>query len=176
MGNSLFAFAVLTAGLLAAGTLCVADTDELKVQGPWAYVKRSDGPARPVKYMATTRAVEDGNIWFLLACSQDKKMSAAIMHTDGFPYHLRRPLLQVGLQLDESPSISVSAAPIEEKQITIDPRFARDLVLLLVESNRMVASIPEIDGSLHSYSFSLQPNDIALREIELRCALSQEPR
>lgn len=173
MARGTLAVALAITGLLAIGPRCLADTNQLKVQGSWAYMKRSDGPARPVEYMATTPSAEDGDVWFLLVCGQQGQMDAAIIYADGFPYQVRRPLLQLTLRLDDSPAISVAAAPVEARQITIDPRLARDLVLLLAYSTSMTASVPEANGRVHLYRFSLQPNDLALRAIELRCAIRE---
>jgi hypothetical protein len=33
----------------------------------------------------------------------------------------------------------------------------------------MMMSVPELIGKEHTYSFSLQPNNLALRDINLRC-------
>jgi hypothetical protein len=56
-------------------------------------------------------------------------------------------------QLDESLPVSVAVISIKEKQIAVDPGFAQDLVLLVAQSSKLIASIPDDDGSMHSYSF-----------------------
>ena len=160
---------VVIAGLLVAGSVCLADTNQLKVQSPWAYMKRSEGPAKIVDYMATTSAMEDRDTFLVLVCTKDEQISAAIIRTDAFPYRLGQSLLQLSLRLDDLPAVSVAAAPIEPKQLTIHPQMARELVPLIVHSKTMSASVPEVNGSIHTYNFSLQPNDLALREIGLHC-------
>jgi hypothetical protein len=110
---------------MVATSGCLADTKQLKVQGPWGYIKQS---ADTVSYMATTPAAEDGNIWFLIICGPDERVSASIMDSDGFPYHLQQPLLRVKVQIDNSSAVSMQAAPVNEKQIMIDPRLTHELV------------------------------------------------
>lgn len=39
---------------------------EVQSQPPWAYTYRSEAPDR-VEFMATTPAMEDGEVWLLLA-------------------------------------------------------------------------------------------------------------
>jgi hypothetical protein len=160
---------LVVACLLGAQSPSLADTDVLKVQGPWAYVETSEGPTKPVDYMATTAAIEDRDTFIVLVCSKDEHVSAAIIRPDSFPYELGETPLQLSLQLDDSPVVMILAVPIERKQLIIHPQTARDLIPLIVHSKKMIASVPEINGPRHSYSFSLQPNDRALHEIGVRC-------
>jgi hypothetical protein len=119
--------------------------------------------------MATTSAIEDRDTFLILACSKDQRVSAAIVGLDSFSYQVGEAPLQLSLQLDDSPAVTVPALPKEGKQLLIHPQIARDLIPLIVQSKMMIASVPEISGPLHIYSFSLQPNDLALHEIGLRC-------
>jgi hypothetical protein len=169
MANRLFRISLVIVGLLGSLLPSLADTDQLKVQGPWAYMKRSEGPAKLVDYMATTSAIEDRDTFLVLVCSEDQHVSAAIIRPDSFGYQLGESLLDLSLQLDDSPAVSVPAVPTGRSQLTIHPQLARELIPLIVQSKMLIASVPEINGPLHTYSFSLQPNDLALREIGLRC-------
>src|SRR5262245_28508490 len=40
---------------------------------------------------------------------------------------------------------------------------------LLMQDDHLVGSIPERDGALHDYTFSMQPNDVALRLTRSHC-------
>lgn len=162
-------FLTSIASLLAATTVCGADTNQLKVQGPWAYMKRSEGPSKSADYMATTSSIDDRDTFLLLVCTSDEQVSVAIIRTKGFPYRLGQAAMQLSVRLDSSPAVPVTAAPIEPKQITIHPQVARELVPLMVNTSTMTASVPDASGSIHTYNFSLQPNNLALRDIGLRC-------
>jgi hypothetical protein len=70
------------------------------------------------------------------------------------------------MQLDESDPIELPVALIAQNNVTADPRRTKDLVALLTQSSRLSVSITEIDGTAHTYVFSLQPNDIALAHCE----------
>jgi hypothetical protein len=41
----------------------------------------------------------------------------------------------------------------------------RHIMPLLMQEDEIVVSIPERDGAGHDYTFSMQPNDLALRPI-----------
>jgi len=47
-------------------------------------------------------------------------------------------------------------------------QFAR-VVLIFDEDDELIVSIPERDGPMHDYTFSMQPNDVALKPIRARC-------
>jgi hypothetical protein len=169
MANRLFGISLVAAGLLGSLSPSLADTNQLKVQGPWAYMKRLEGATNSVDYMATTSAIEDRDTFLVLVCSKDQHVSAAIIRSDGFGYQLGDSLLDLSLQLDDSPAVTVPAVPTGRSQLTIHPRLARELIPLIFQSKMLIASVPEINGPVHTYSFALQPNDLALREIGLRC-------
>jgi hypothetical protein len=44
----------------------------------------------------------------------------------------------------------------------------RHIVLLLLQEDQLVVSIPEQNGVMHDYT-SMQPNDVALRPIRSHC-------
>ena|SRR5215471_2931050 len=48
---------------------------------------------------------------------------------------------------------------------------AEDGKIWLVRSNQLLASTSDMNGETHMYSFSLQPNNRALRDIDIHCAL-----
>jgi len=169
MTDRVLAISLIVAGLLGVQSPSLADTNEPKIQGPWAYMERSEGPTRSIDYVAITSAIEDRDTFLVLVCSKDEDLTAAIVRPDSFAYQLGESLLRMSLQLDDSPTVAVTAAPIKGKQLTFHPQMARDLIPLIAQSKTMIASVPEINGRLHIYSFSLQPNDLALQEIGLRC-------
>jgi hypothetical protein len=169
MANSLFIISLVVAGLLGSLPPSLADTNQLKVQGPWAYMRRSEGPTNSVDYLATTSAIEDRNTFLVLGCSEDQHVSAAIIRPDNFGYQLRESPLDLSVQLDDSPVVTVPAVQTARSQLTIHPQMARELIPLIFQSKMLIASVPETNGPIHTYSFLLQPNDLALREIGLRC-------
>ena len=142
----------------------------MKVQKPWAYTYRGD-EANNVEFMATTPATEDTHVWLLFVCSGADTVTVSLIHSEQFPY----PLGERGhliLQLDNSEPVSVPVAVIRQKQITADPRATKDVMPVLMHSSRLSASIAEMDGPVHTYSFSLQPSDLALRDIDVHCVRS----
>ena len=45
----------------------------------------------------------------------------------------------------------------------------RHIMPLIMQDDELTVSIPERDGPMHDYTFSMQPNDIALESIRVRC-------
>jgi hypothetical protein len=138
---------------------------EINVEGGWAYATRSDHGG--IEHMATTRAAED-NIWFLLACSADERLIVSLLHPEQFPFPLK-PSSQVRLRSNNLPTVSIEGKSIGNNQIVVDPRPMRHILLPLLQDDQLVVSVSERDGITHDYTFSLQPNDVALRAIRSRC-------
>jgi len=137
----------------------------IDVKGGWAYTARSDH--RGIEHMAATRAAED-NIWFLLACSADERLTVSLLHPEEFPFPLK-PSSLVRLRSDNLPTVSIEGKSIQNNQIFVDPRPMRHIMLPLLQDDQLVVSISERDGITHDYTFSLQPNKVALRAIRSRC-------
>jgi hypothetical protein len=146
--------------LLAGG-----DRDEVKVQGGWAYTSKDSVGA--VEYLATTPAA-DGDVWLVLACSGKDRLIVSLIHTEQFPFPLK-PSSSVQLRSNNLPTVSIEGKSIQNNQIFVDPRPMRHMMPLLAQLDQLVVSIPERDGVLHNYTFSMQPNDLALRSIRLHC-------
>lgn len=140
---------------------------EPNVQQPWVYTQRFD-KANRAEFLATTRALEEADIWLLLACESPGQLYLSLIRPTQFQFALDR-ISRLTLRLDDSQPISLPAAAIEQKQIIADPRFIKDLMPLLIHSVRLSASFPEPNGTMHSYTFSLQPNDLALKDINVHC-------
>jgi hypothetical protein len=139
--------------------------DEVNVQGGWAYTAREkDGV---LEHVATTRAAEDA-VWFLLACRADGRLTVSFIHSEHFPFPLK-PVSLVKLQSNNVPTALIEAKSVKNNQIFIAPLLMRHIMPLLMQDNELVVSIPEKDGAMHDYTFSMQPNDLALRPIRLRC-------
>jgi len=138
---------------------------EVNVQGGWAYSARGEDGAE--EHMAATRAAEDA-VWFLLACRADGRLTVSFIHTEHFPFPLK-PVSLVKLQSNNVPTALIEAKSIENNQIFIAPLLMRHIMPLLMQDNELVVSISEKDGAMHDYTFSMQPNDLALRPIRLRC-------
>jgi hypothetical protein len=139
--------------------------DEVSVQGGWAYTARGDGGA--VEHVAATRAAEDA-AWLLLACSADERLIVSLVHTEQFPF-LLKPSSAVQLRSNNVPTVSIEGKSVQNNQIFVDPRPMRHIMPLLMQDDQLVVSIPGRDGAMHDYTFSMQPNDVALRPIRSRC-------
>jgi hypothetical protein len=163
------------ANIIAAATLmsaasalgCAARAVEPKVQQPWAYTYRFDD-AREVEFMATTRATDEVDVWLLLACNSREQLHLSLVHPTQFPFALAG-ISRFVLRLDDSEPILLPVTAVEQKLVMADPRPAKDLLPLLARSEKLMASISESNGVVHSYTFALQPNDLALRDINAHC-------
>ncbi len=160
--NASLVFSLLSVGSFAGGQPL---EPKMKSQPPWAYTYRID--ADKIDFLATTPALEDRDVWLLLACRDNQTFYASLVDADTFAFPLsERP--ELALRLDELPAISLPSAVIEQKQITARPSSATQFFSLLTRSNLLSVSVPEQgSGAIHRYSFSLQPNDLALREIDV---------
>jgi hypothetical protein len=142
-----------------------AEEGQVKVEGGWAYTARSSNGS--VEYTAGTRAAEDA-AWLLLGCSADKGLTVALIHAEQFPFPLR-PSCSVKLRSNNVPTVSIEGKSLQNNQIFVDPRPMRHIMPVLMQDNQVVVSIPERDGVMHDYTFSMQPNDVALGPIRSRC-------
>ena len=138
---------------------------QINVEGGWAYTTRSDHGG--IEHIATTRAAED-NIWFLLACSADERLTVSLLHPEQFPFSLPSSS-QVELRSNNVPTVSIEGKSFGNNQIVVDPRPMRQIMLPLLQDDQLVVSLSERDGTTHDYTFSLQPNAVALGAIRSRC-------
>jgi hypothetical protein len=138
---------------------------EVNVQGGWAYTARNEDGA--VEHVAATRASEDA-VWFLLACRADGRLTVSFIHDGNFPFPLK-PVSWVKLQSNNVPAAVIETKSVEHNQIFIAPLLMRHIMPLLMQDDELVVSIPERDGAIHNYTFSMQPNDLALGPIRSRC-------
>jgi hypothetical protein len=134
---------------------------DLNVQGGWAYTESSKDGA--LEHVAATRAAEDA-VWFLLACRADGRLTVSLIHSEQFPFPLK-PLFLVKLHSNNVPTALFEAKSVEYDQIFVAPLLIRHIMPLLIQEDEIVVSIPERDGGVHDYTFSMQPNDLALRPI-----------
>src|SRR6266446_3726565 len=93
-----------------------------------------------VAHMAATRAAEDA-AWLLLACSADGRLTVSL----------------------------IEGKSVQNNQLFVDPIPMRHVMPLLMQDDELVVSVPDRDGAMHNYTFSMQPNDLALRPIRSRC-------
>jgi VCBS repeat-containing protein len=153
----------LAAAAFLSGTEGSAEQgpDDLNVQGGWAYAERSkDGK---VEHVAATRAAEDA-VWLMLACGTDGRLTVSFVHSEQFAFPLKS-LFLVKLHSNNVPTALFEAKSIEYNQIVVAPLLMRHIMPLLMQEEEIVVSIPERDGAVHDYTFSMQPNDLALRPI-----------
>jgi hypothetical protein len=138
---------------------------EVKVQGGWAYTTRER--ENGTEYMASVSAAEDST-WFLLACRPDKRLAVSLIHSEQFPFPLPSSS-PVQLRSSRVPSFTVQGKSVQGNLIFVDPRPLRHVMPLIVQDNQLVVSISEQNGTLHDYTFSMQPNDLALAPIRSGC-------
>ena len=159
-GAALF-LAAAAAFVIASEASAGQGSGEVNVQGGWAYTARDKDSE--VEHVAITRAAED-TVWFLLACKADGRLTVSFVHSEHFPFPLK-PVSLVKLQ-----SNNVPTALIEAKSVFfIAPLLMRHIMPLLMQDDELVVSIPDWDGAMHDYTFSMQPNDVALSPIRSRC-------
>ncbi len=151
----------------AFAATCRAQDTGVRSQPPWAYAYEVD-KAKRTTFLATTPALNDGDVWPLLACTEAKAFSLSLMDGDGFPFAFGDQT-DLTFQLDERKALVLPAAVIDRKQITVAPSSTKELFPLLARSKSLSASVDGGGGSTHTYVFSLQPNDAALRGIDVHC-------
>src|SRR5262249_11832376 len=153
--------AATAAFVITSGGSAEQGPDEVSVQGGWAYTARSKDGA--VDHVATTRAAEDA-VWFMLACGADGRLTVSFVHSEHFPFPLK-PVFLVKLHSSNVPTALFEAKSVEYNQIFVAPLLMRHIMPLLMQEDEVAVSIPERDGPRHDYTFSMQPNDLALRPI-----------
>jgi len=157
--------AVVAAFVIAGEASAEKRLDDVNVQGGWAYAARGNDGA--VEHMAATRAAEDA-AWLLLACSADGRLTISLIHTEQFPFPLE-PFALVKLQSNNVPSLLIEGKSVQNNQLFVDPIPMRHIMPLLMQDDELVVSITDRNGAMHDYTFSMQPNDLALRPIRSRC-------
>ena len=150
---------------IARGVPAEESNSEVNVEGGWAYTAR--GKQGAMEYIAATRAAED-QAWFLLACSADKRLTISMIHAEQFPFPLL-PSASLKLRSNNVPIVSIEGKSVQNNQIFVDPRPMRHMMPALLQDDEVVVSIPERDGAMHDYTFSMQPNDVALGPIRSHC-------
>jgi len=151
-----------------------AEATGVGIQSPWIYTQRIDSGSEGVLHMATTAAIEDDNVWLLLTCGEDRTTTISVMHVDGFPYPVETPVAML-LRIDSHPNMRISALPISERQMSLDPASSHDLLALLLDGSRSSVTMADGRGDTHDYTFMLQPNEPALNGIRANCLGPGEP-
>ena len=157
--------AAVAAFVIASKASAEKGLDDVNVQGGWAYAARGNDGA--VEHMAATRAAEDA-AWLLLACSAEGRLTVSLIHTEQFPFPLE-PFSLVKLQSNNVPTALIGGKSVQNNQLFVDPIPMRHVMPLLMQDDELVVSVPDRDGAMHNYTFSMQPNDLALRPIRSRC-------
>ena len=74
------------------------------------------------------------------------------------------------LQSNNVPTALIEGKSVQNNQLFVDPMPMRRVMPLLMQDDELVVSMPDRDGAMHDYTFSMQPNDIALKQpIRTRC-------
>jgi len=100
----------------------------------------------------------------MLACKADGRLAVSFIHSEYFPFPLR-PVSSVRLQSNNVPAALIEAKSVEHNQIFVAPLLMRHIMPLIMQDDELIVSISEQDGPMHDYTFSMQPNDIALKPI-----------
>jgi hypothetical protein len=161
------------AGVFCAAALCVTTSSvsaeqsigEVNVQGGWAYTTREheDG----IEYMATTHAAED-DTWLLLACSADKRLAVSVIHTGPVSLPAKAFLVGEAVVKYRTPLLDRRKEHSKESDFH-GSQTTRHIMPVLVQDDKLVVSVPEQDGTTHDYTFTMQPNDLALKQIRSGC-------
>jgi hypothetical protein len=141
--------------------------DEIGIQGRWAYSRQAAPDA--VIDMATTPASQDPDVWLLLACSGEGRLSVALMHTERFAFEVDASSA-VQVESTKLSTVRVVAERFRPAQIVMDPTLVQHIMPLLVEEQDLSVSVTARDGVAHRYTFQLQPNDVALAPLRSRCS------
>ena len=157
--------ATAAAFVITSGGLAEQEPDQVNVQGGWAYTAKDKDGA--VEHVAATRAAEDA-VWLTLGCKADRRLAVSFIHSEHFPFPLK-PVSMVKLQSNNVPTALVEAKNVENNQIFVAPLLMRHIMPLIMEDDEFIVSIPDRDGAMHGYTFSMQPNDLALKPIRARC-------
>jgi hypothetical protein len=145
-----------------------AQPPDIKTQGPWAYARQIEPASEAVLDMATTAAIDDGNVWLLLACNEDRELTVSIMHVTEFSYPVDSQV-NISLRIDDHPKLTMPAVSIHNEQVSLASRSSHDLLPLLLSGTQSFVTIPDGRGEPHEYGFNLQPNNIALSRIRANC-------
>jgi len=159
------ALAAVAAFVITSGGSAERGLDEVNVLGGWAYTAKDKDGA--VEHVAATRAAEDA-VWLTLGCKADGRLAVSFIHSEHFPFPLQ-PVSLVKLQSNNVPTALVEAKRVEDNQIFVAPLLMRHIMPLIMQDDELIVSIPERDGPMHDYTFSMQPNDIALKPIRAHC-------
>lgn len=141
--------------------------DEIRFQGRWAYSRQAAPDA--VTDLATTPAAQDPDVWLLLACSGEGRLSVALMHAEHFPFEVDASS-SLQLQSTNLSTVSIVAERLQPAQIVMDPRLVKHIMPLLVDEQELSVSVTASDRVVHRYTFALQPNDVALAPLRSRCS------
>jgi hypothetical protein len=155
---------IATSMSFSAGSF--AEGDAMKQQGRWVY---SDSPTPDGKesWVAMTSAQETSQVWLGFWCSDDPTVFASIYDSRGVA--IGHSELPVKIVLQDGASLDVALHP-ENNQIGI---FAADLserlFLYAIHAEKLKVIVPDKQGGRNSYTFLLQPSDVALEIILKGC-------
>jgi hypothetical protein len=88
--------------------------------------------------------------------------------TSEFPFPIKTSS-PVELRSNSVPSFTIEGKSIQSNLIFVDPRPLRHIMPAIVQDDQLVVSVPDLNGTLHDYTFPLQPNDLALKPIRSGC-------
>jgi hypothetical protein len=149
-------------GFFGSGVSAMEENDNVNVDGSWAYTARDKNGG--MEHMA----MAEDDAWLLLACSPDERLTVSVIHNEQFPFPLKDSS-SVKIRSNNVPAVSVEGKSIKNDQIFVDPKPMRHIMPLLLQDYYLVVSIPERDGAMHDYTFTTQPNDLALAPIRSHC-------
>src|SRR5262245_29731190 len=77
--------------------------------------------------------------------------------------------LSIRLRSNDIPPVIVEGRTAGANLIMLDPSPIRHVMPSFVGEEQIVISVPEAAGLAHDYTFSIQPNDVALRAFRAHC-------
>jgi hypothetical protein len=95
------------------------------------------------------------------------RQAVTVSLTGQFPFPVM-PSSSVQLRSDNVPAFLIEGT-VESNLIFVDPGPLRHIMPVIVQDEQLVVSILEQNGTLHDYTFSIQPNDLALEPIRSAC-------
>jgi hypothetical protein len=168
IGRRIFIMSLALTALSVAPNCASAQASKVGVQGKWMYTTEVDAATETAREMAATAAVEDDDVWLLLTCGSDHQTTVSIMGVEAFS-NLLETRISISLGIDMHPALTMSALKVNDKQISLDSGSSYALLPLLLAGNESSVNIADSRGETRRYSFTLQPNDLALRQIRAQC-------
>ena len=158
------AFATVAAHAEATAGL----SDQMEIQGPWAYGDSSDGHDGAISHVAITQSGETEDVWFAFSCSEDPKLFASIVEQEGIAAS-RGEEVAVDIKLGEITHLTTSAKKASDTVMVFDPAVSWLLFNYAIHERSLQITLSNSKPDARTYTFQLQPNNAALQAIIEAC-------